>query len=249
MFFDTTSGAVLKKAQRLVCQHCGSAAGSEQLRRPGRRGGVSRCRTGHYLVRCLYRRQWRKRKWNKLRGRRRFSSGSPLGNGYAGTTGTVPVAVVAAAGDRAAASTAAAELVVFRSDGVFTGAPAVDARSAGIARSNAFADPLLRLCNGTTPVLKRYHSAAKYAQQSWRRWVRRQLSASVGAMPAATAELGGGGGVRAKGNTHQQQRIRWRRGCCDQTGAAMRTPATAAIGGSGAGDRRRINKAQADRLA
>lgn len=237
--FDTTSGAMLKKgATAYLSANNGSAAGSGNAGGPGGvagsvGAGLGITSSGAYDG------------GNGANGTGTTyaggggSSGSPLGNGYTGTTGTGSGGGGGAGwGSRGSIYCGGGVGSYNGSDGVFTGSAAVDANSRPASRdwSNAFTDPLLRMCNGTAPIMSTLSLGSEYAGNHGGAGCGGSSAHQPGAYAGGNGGLGGGGGP-SRGNARAGNGgFGGGGGCCEggQTGGNAYS-GNGGIGGGGGG--------------
>lgn len=167
------------------------------------------------------------------------SSGSPLGNGYSGTTG-------ASAGGGGGGGWGSSGSIYCGggvgsyngSDGVFTGSAAVDVNSRPASRdwSNAFTDPLLRMCNGVAPILSTLSLGSEYAGNHGGAGCGGGSPRQTGAYQGGNGGLGSGGGPSRGNNRAGHGGFGGGGGCCEvgQTGASAYS-GNGGIGGGGGG--------------
>ena len=236
--FDSTSGAVLKKgATAYLSANNGSAAGSGNSGGPGGAAGSVGAGLGITSSGAYAGGSGANGSGTSYAGGG-GSSGSPLGNGYAGTTGTSSGGGGGGGWGSSGSVYCGGGVGSYSgSDGVFTGAPAVDAYGRPASRdwTNAFADPLLRLCNGTAPVLSTLSLGSEYAGNHGGAGCGGSSARQVGAYAGGNGGLGGGGGP-SKGNARAGNGgFGGGGGCCDQTGGGNAYSGNGGIGGGGAG--------------
>lgn len=164
------------------------------------------------------------------------SSGSPLGSGYSGTAGTASGGGGGGGWGSSGSIYCGGGVGPYNgSDGVFTGSAAVDANSCPASRdwSNAFTDPLLRMCNGVAPILGTLSLGSEYTGNHGGAGCGGGSARQAGSYPGGNGGLGGGGGP-SKGNARAGHGgFGGGGGCCEQgqTGAS----AYAGNGGFGGG--------------
>ncbi len=129
------------------------------------------------------------------------SSGSPLGNGNSGAGATSSGSGGGGWGGSGTAYCGGGVGSYNGGDGAFTGSAAVDANSRPASRdwSNAFTDPLLRMCNGVAPILGALSLGSEYAGNHGGAGCGGGSPRQPGAYPGGNGGLGGGGGP-SRGN-------------------------------------------------
>lgn len=168
------------------------------------------------------------------------SSGSPLGNGFSGTSGTGSGGGGGGGWGSSGSVYCGGGVGSYTgSDSLFTGAVGVDSNGRPASRdwSNAFTDPLLRICNSTAPQFNTnagggnsvagIHAGAGNGGGA---------PAAAGACPGGNGGLGGGGGP-SRGNARAGNGgFGGGGGCCEQaqTGASAYA-GNGGIGGGGGG--------------
>lgn len=166
------------------------------------------------------------------------SSGSPLGNGFSGTSGTVTGGGGGGGWGSSGSVYCGGGVGSYSgSDGAFTGAPASDAYGRPASRdwSNAFTDPLLRMCNGVAPILSTLSLGSEYAGNHGGAGCGGGSARQAGAYAGGNGGLGGGGGP-SKGNARAGNGGFGGGGAgCDQTGGGNSYSGNGGIGGGGAG--------------
>ena len=236
--FDSTSGAVLKKgATAYLSANNGSEAGSGNSGGAGGAAGSVGAGLGITSSGAYAGGNGANGTGSSYAGGG-GSSGSPLGNGYTGTTGTSSGAGGGAGWGSSGSIYCGGGVGPYTgSDGVFTGAPAVDAYGRPASRdwSNAFADPLLRLCNGTAPILSTLSLGSEYAGNHGGAGCGGSSARQAGDYAGGNGGLGGGGGP-SKGNARAGNGgFGGGGGCSDQTGGVNSYSGNGGIGGGGAG--------------
>lgn len=167
------------------------------------------------------------------------SSGSPLGNGFAGTTGT-------GAGGGGGGGWGSSGSVYCGggvgsysgSDGAFTGSAGVDANGRPKSRdwSNAFTDPLLRMCNGVAPILGMLSLGSEYAGNHGGAGCGGGAPRQPGACPGGNGGLGGGGGPSRGDARAGHGGFGGGGGCCEQGHFGVNSySGNGGIGGGGGG--------------
>ena len=237
--FDNTSGAVLKKgATAYLSANNGSAGSGSTGGSSGAAGsiggGLGITASGAYSGAA-----GANGNGSNLGGGG-GSSGSPLGDGYSGTTGT-------GSGGGGGGGWGSSGSVVCGggvgsysgADQLFTGSVGVDSNGRAASRdwSNAFTDPLLRVCNSTAPQFNvntgggnpvaGIHGGAGNGGGA---------PVAAGAYPGGNGGLGGGGGPSRGNNRAGHGGFGGGGGCCEQaqTGASAYA-GNGGIGGGGGG--------------
>ena len=167
------------------------------------------------------------------------SSGSPLGNGFSGTSGTGSGGGGGGGWGSSGSIYCGGGVGSYSgSDGVFTGSAAVDANSRPVSRdwSNAFTDPLLRMCNGIAPMLGTLSFGSDYAGNHGGAGCGGGSPRQTGSYSGGNGGLGGGGGP-SRGNARAGNGgFGGGGGCCEQsqTGASAYS-GNGGVGGGGGG--------------
>lgn len=167
------------------------------------------------------------------------SSGSPLGNGYSGTAGMTSGGGGGGGWGSSGSIYCGGGVGSYNgSDGVFTGSAAVDANSRPASRdwSNAFTDPLLRMCNGVAPMLGMLSLGSEYAGNHGGAGCGGGSPRQLGAYTGGNGGLGGGGGPSRGDARAGHGGFGGGGGCCEQaaTGASAYS-GNGGIGGGGGG--------------
>ena len=235
--FDNTSGAVLKKGATAYLSANNGSAGSGSIGGSAGAagsvgGGLGITASGAYSGAAGANGN------GSDRGGGGGSSGSPLGNGFSGTSGTGAAGGGGGGWGSSGSIYCGGGVGSYNgSDGVFTGSAAVDANSRPASRdwSNAFTDPLLRMCNGVAPILSALSLGSEYAGNHG------GAGCGGGSARQATGHGGngglGGGGGPSRGNTIAGHGgFGGGGGCCEggQTGASAYS-GNGGIGGGGGG--------------
>ena len=237
--FDTTSGAAFKKgATAYLSANNGSAAGSGNSGGPGGAAGSVGAGLGITSSGAYAGGNGANGSGTNYAGGG-GSSGSPLGNGYAGTTGTGSGGGGGGGWGSSGSIYCGGGVGSYSgSDGAFTGAPAADAYGRPASRdwANAFADPLLRMCNGTAPILGTLSLGSEYAGNHGGAGCGGSSARQGGAYAGGNGGLGGGGGP-SRGNARAGNGGFGGGGaCCEQsqTGASAYS-GNGGVGGGGGG--------------
>jgi len=168
------------------------------------------------------------------------SSGSPLGNGFAGTTG-------ASSGGGGGGGWGSSGSIYCGggvgsysgSDGAFTGSAGVDANSRPASRdwSNAFTDPLLRMCNGVAPILGVLSLGSEYTGNHGGAGCGGGSPRQSGPYSGGNGGLGGGGGPSRGDARAGHGGFGGGGGCCEQGhgGSVNAYSGNGGIGGGGGG--------------
>lgn len=166
------------------------------------------------------------------------SSGSPLGNGFSGTSGTGSGGGGGGGWGSSGSVYCGGGVGSYDgSDGIFTGSAAVDANSRPASRdwSNAFTDPLLRMCNGVAPILSALSLVSEYAGNHGGAGCGGGSPRQAGAYTGGNGGLGAGGGP-SRGNARAGHGGFGGGGaCCEQgaTGANAFSGSGGIAGGGG----------------
>lgn len=170
------------------------------------------------------------------------SSGSPLGNGFSGTSGNGGGGGAGGGGGGWGSSGSiycGGGVGSYNgSDGVFTGSAAVDANSRPASRnwSNAFTDPLLRMCNGVAPILGALSLGSEYAGNHGGAGCGGGSPRLTGALPGGNGGLGGGGGPSRGNAIAGHGGFGGGGGCCEQNATGANAfSGNGGMGGGGGG--------------
>ena len=237
--FDNTSGAVLKKgATAYLSANNGSPAGSGNGGGPGASAGSITGGLGITNSGATAGGSGASGSGTSLGGGG-GSSGSPLGNGFSGTSGTGSGGGGGGGWGSSGSVYCGGGVGPYNgSDGRFTGSAGVDAHNRPASRdwSNAFADPLLRMCNGVAPTPSVLSLAAEYAGNHGGAGCGGSGLRQAGDYPGGNGGLGGGGGP-SRGNARAGHGgFGGGGGCCEQAATGANAfSGNGGIGGGGGG--------------